>query len=195
MPYDTTDSGTEIVRGVAAHEGRANAIVWLGLVAMLTLVPAVLWVGRVVGRTAPKLTAAAMLLPVPAYLMLALLVASDGIALYGVQHDLPTRTVADMYTAVHPIMLVGAVFFVLGHVLGTVLLGLAMLRGRAVPRWAAIATLIAQPLHFVAAIIVANHPLDFVAWSLNAVGFAAVSLVILRTADDDWAPHPVGATR
>jgi hypothetical protein len=195
MPYDTTDGGTEIVRSVAAHQGRANAIVWLGLVALLTLVPGVIWVGRIVGRTAPRLTAAALLLLVPAYEMLALLVASDAIALYGVQHGLPARTVADMYTSVHPIMIVGAVFFVLGHVLGTVLLGIAMLRGGAVPRWAAIATLVAQPLHFVAAIVVANHPLDFLAWGLNAVGFAAVSIVILRTADDDWAPRPVGPPR
>lgn len=192
MPYDTTDSGTEIVAGVAAHEGRASAIVWLGFVAVLTLVPAVLWVGRVVGRTAPRLTAVALLLLVPAYLSLALLVASDAIALYGVQHDLPVATVADMYTAVHPISVVAGVVFVLGHVLGTVLLGVAMLKGRAVPTWAAIATLVSQPLHFVAAIIVANHPLDLAAWTLNGIGFAAVSVVVLRMADEDWAPRPTG---
>jgi hypothetical protein len=101
MPYNTVDSGAQVVSGVAAHQDRANIIVWLGLVAVLMLVPAVIWVGRVVGRTAPKLTAAAVLLLVPAYLMLALLVASDAIALYGVQHDLPAKTVADMYTSVH----------------------------------------------------------------------------------------------
>lgn len=45
-----------------------------------------------------------------------------------------------------------------------------------VPRWAAAATAISQPLHFVAAVIVGSHELDFAAWSLNAVGFAVFAL-------------------
>jgi hypothetical protein len=45
-----------------------------------------------------------------------------------------------MHTAVHPVAVVGGIVFVLGHVLGTVLLGLAMIRGRSVPLWAGLAT-------------------------------------------------------
>lgn len=192
LPYDATDSGTEIVRDIAAQQDRANVIVWLGLVAVLTLVPAVMWVGRVTVRTAPKLTAAALVLLVPAYLSLAFLVCSDAIALYGVKHGIATDTVADMYSGVHPVVLVGGFLFVLGHVFGTILLGIAMLRGGAIPKWGGIATLLSQPIHFVAAIIVGNHALDLVGWGLNAIGFAAVSAVILATADDDWAPRPAG---
>jgi hypothetical protein len=159
---------------------------------VLALVPAVIWVGRVTARTAPRLTAAALVLLVPAYLSLAFLVSSDAIALYGVRHGLPAATVADMYAAVHPIVLVAGFLFVLGHVFGTILLGLAMLRGGIVPKWAGVATLVSQPLHFVAAIIVGSHLLDLVGWGLNAIGFAAVSVVVLATADDDWAPRPAG---
>ena len=68
MPYKTTDSGTEIVHQVAAHQTAQTAVVWLGFIASLTLVPAVLCAGRVTRREAPRLTAAAMLLLVPAYL-------------------------------------------------------------------------------------------------------------------------------
>ena len=192
LPYNTSDRGTEIVHKIATHQDRANIIVWLGLVAVLTLVPAVMWVGRVTARTAPRLTAAALILLVPAYLVLALLVCSDAIALYGVKHGIAPDTVADMYSSVHPIVLVGGVIFVLGHVFGTILLGIAMLRGGVIPTWAGIATLISQPIHFVAAVIVGSHPLDLVGWGLNAIGFAAVSAVILSTADDDWAPRPAG---
>jgi hypothetical protein len=55
-----------------------------------------------------------------------------------------------------------------------------MWRGGRVPRWAAVATIVAQPLHVVAAIITTNHPLDFVAWLLNAAGYAAAVVVIAR---------------
>jgi hypothetical protein len=59
-----------------------------------------------------------------------------------------------------------------------------------VPTWAGVVTVISQPLHFVAAVVVSSHALDLAAWGLNAVGFAAVSLAILRLGDDEWAPRP-----
>lgn len=190
LPYDTTNSATEIVHKIATHPDRTNLIVWLGLVAVLTLVPAVVWVGRVTARTAPRLTAAALILLVPAYLSLAFVVCSDGIALYGVQHGMDAHTVADMYNGVHPVVATAGFLFVLGHVIGTILLGVAMLRGCTIPRWAGVATLISQPIHFVAAILIGSHLLDLAGWGLNAIGFAAVSAVILGMSNDDWAPRP-----
>jgi hypothetical protein len=193
LPYKTTDSSTEIVHRIAAHQDRGTLVVWLGLIATLTLVPGVIWVGRVTARTAPRLTAAALLLLVPAYLSLPFLISSDAGALFGVKHDLPTSVVADMYTGTHPIMIVAGVVFVLGHVIGTILLGVALLRSGAVPTWAAWITIIAQPLHFIAAVIVGSHSLDLIAWGLNAVGFAMVSVAILRMSDDTWARPPAGS--
>ena len=69
------------------------------------------------------------------------------------------------------------------------LLGCALWRGSAVPRWAALVIAISQPLHFVAAVIVASHELDLVAWGANAVGFGVVSLVLLGMSDEEWARH------
>ena len=81
------------------------------------------------------------------------------------------------------------VFFVLGHVFGTILLGTALLRTRAISAPAAWLVIVSQPLHFVAAVIVASHTLDLFAWGLNAVGFAAVSVAILRMSDQAWEPR------
>jgi hypothetical protein len=78
------------------------------------------------------------------------------------------------------------VVFVVGHVIGTVLLGIAMWRSHAVPRWAAVITVVSQPLHFVAAVIVASPELDLVAWGMNAVGFGAASVAIWRLSDEAW---------
>jgi bacteriorhodopsin len=194
MPYNTTDDEKAIVRGVAAHQATQSAVVWLGFAGVLTLVPAVLWVARLTRRQAPRLTAVALLLLVPGYTALAFLVASDAAVLFAVRHHLPVATAGDMYSSLHPIVSVAGGAFVLGHVIGTVLLGVALLRTRVVPRWAAVATIAAQPLHFIAAIIVSSHALDLAGWGLNAIGFAAVSVAILRLRDDDWelAPRAAG---
>lgn len=187
IPYETTDSNTEIAREIAAHQSAANAAVWLGFIGMLTLVPAVLAVAKVARRESPRLTAIAVTLLVPGYLVLGWLVASDAAALFAVRHGLSTDVAAEAYSDLHPGMLVAGVIFVIGHVIGTVLLGCALLRGTAIPRWAAVAVIVAQPLHFVAAVIVPSHELDLVAWGLNAVGFGVVAVAMLRMTDEEWA--------
>ncbi len=192
LPYTTADDSSEAVRLVAAHQTAQSAVVWLGFVACLTLVPGVIYAGRVVGRTAPRLAAVATLLLVVGYISLAWLATGDAYLLFGIRHHLPADTLGAMYDAVHPALAVAAGLFVLGHVLGTILLGVGMLRGRGVPGWAAVATIIAQPIHFVAAVIVPSHSLDLLGWGLNAVGFAVLSVAILRLPDDEWAPAPLG---
>ena len=187
LPYYTTDTSDEIARKIADHQSAENAVVWLGFVGMLTLVPAVLAVGKVARAEAPRLTAVALALLVPGYLVLGWLISSDAAALFAVRQGLPTDVVADAYSDIHPGALVAGVIFVIGHVIGTVLLGCALLRGTTIPRWASIAIIVAQPLHFVAAVIVSSHSLDLAAWGLNAVGFAVVSLAILRMSDEEWA--------
>jgi hypothetical protein len=70
--------------------------------------------------------------------------------------------------------------FVIGHILGLILLGVALWRGRAVPAWAALAIALSQVLHFVFAVIEPVHVLDGLAWGLTAVGFAAAALALVR---------------
>ena len=192
LPYFTTDDPATIVRSVAAHPGQQSLVLWLAFVAVLTLVPAVLGVARLTRRRAPRLTAAAVILAVPGYLSLGWLTSSDLLVWAGVRQDVDPRALTPMLEAAHPTSNIAAAVFVLGHVLGTVLLGLAMWRSRAVPRWAVVLTIVAQPLHFVAAVIVLSPALDLGAWGMNAVGFAAAAVAALRLPDDEWdlAPQP-----
>jgi hypothetical protein len=190
LPYMTADDGTTIVRDVAAHQGRETAVLWLGFVAAFTIVPGVFFAGRVAARHSPRLGAAALVLMVPGYIAVSWLMAGDALVLYGVRHGLSTATVADMYSNLHPTFVAAEGIFVAGHVVGTTLLGIAFVRTTVLPRWAAVAIMVSQPLHFVAAVILGNHVLDLVAWGLTAVGFAAISFVVLRMSDDDWAPAP-----
>ena len=187
LPYTTADSSADAVRLVAAHQTAQSAVVWLGLIACLTLVPGAVYAGRVVGRRAPLLAALATVLLVAGYISLAWLTVGDAYLLFGVRHHLSQDMLTGMYGGVHPAAAVADVLFVVGHVLGTILLGVGMLRGRVVPRWAAVATVVAQPVHFIAAVIVGSHALDLVGWGLNAVGFAALSVAVLRLTNDEWS--------
>lgn len=190
LPYTTADSSAAAVRQVAAHQTAQSVVVWLGFLAVLALVPGVIYAGRIVGREAPRLAAVATILLVAGYLSLAWLTVGDAYLLYGVRHHLSQGVLTGMYDGVHPAATVAAALFVLGHVLGTILLGVGMLRGRVVPTWAAVATIIAQPVHFIAAVVVGSHALDLVGWGLNTVGFAALSVAVLRLSNDEWSPAP-----
>jgi len=187
LPYETTDGAKEVVREVATHQTTQSLVVWLGFLATLTLVPGVLAVGKVARSSAPRLTAIALALVVPAYLCIGWLVSSDAAVLFSVRHGLSTADAADSYNSLHPVVLVAGVVFVVGHVVGTVLLGCALLRVTAVPRAAAWAVLVSQPVHFVAAVILSSHALDLVGWGLNAFGFGAIALLVLRMSDEQWA--------
>ncbi|TDP94853.1 hypothetical protein [Labedaea rhizosphaerae] len=183
MPYNTTDDSATIVAKVAAHQQAQSLIVWLGFAGLLTLVPAVLWVARLTRPAAPRTTTAALVLLVPGYLALGLLVAADAALLSGVRDHVDFAVLARQFDGSHPTAVIADAIFVAGHVAGTVLLGVALWLSRVVPRWAAVATIVAQPLHFVAAVILASHPLDFAAWGLNAVGFAVAAIALVRSPD------------
>jgi hypothetical protein len=187
LPYTNTDSSAAVVSSINAHRAAESAVVWLGLVATLTIVPAVAFAGRAVARRCPRLATTAVLLLVPGYLCLGWLNVVDAAVLFGVRHGVAPETLAQMYAGMHPAQVVAEGVFVVGHVLGTILLGVGMLRSRLVAAWAAWITIAAQPLHFVAAVIVGSHWLDLIAWGLNTIGFAALAAATLRLPDDEWA--------
>ena len=114
------------------------------------------------------------------------LIAGDILLWTGASSGLDAATLTSLRVTLHPTSDIAAGIFVLGHVIGTVLLGVAMWRSHAVPAWAAVVTAISQPLHFVAAVILASPSLDLVAWGMNAVGFAAASVAIWRLPDALW---------
>ena len=191
LPYFSATTPQETAEAVIAAEGRQSLVLWLGLVAAFTLLPGVLAVGRLTRRGAPKLTAAAMLLVVPGYLALTYMIGTDLILWTGARAGLDASALAELAITVHPTSDIALGVFVLGHVIGTVLLGLALLRSRTVPVWAAIVTAASQPAHFVAFIVLGSPALDCAAWTANGIAFAVVGYAILRTPDDEWELPPI----
>lgn len=191
LPYSTTDDVTGIEAEVRAAPDRMSVVLWLGLIGVLTLVPGVLAAGRLAKRWAPRLTAVALLLMVPGYVSIGWMAAGDVLVWTGVHAGADPQTVIRWYDAMHPSVEAAETIFVAGHVLGTILLGLAFWQSTVVPRWAAVLTIVSQPLHAFAAVVLGNHPLDLVAWGMQTIAFVAVAIAVLRTPDDEWDLPPI----
>jgi hypothetical protein len=171
LPYSTTDDPLTVAEKIAAQPGAQSAVLWLSYLALLTLPLGVLIVSRLAVRTRPALGWAAAVVAWIGFGSLWMMTATDQVPLAA-----PTPAQAAALTdaiAAHPTQSVAALVFVVGHILGTVLLGVAV--WGSVPRWAAVALIVSQPLHLVFAVIVPNHALDAAAWVLTAVGFAAAA--------------------
>ncbi len=173
LPYYTADGNLATARAVDAHPARQSAVLWLGLIAILTLVPGVIAVASAL--PASRLKVWAIGLSVPGYLCLGVVLAEDYLLSAAASAHTDPHVVAAQLAAFHPSYAVGTGIFVVGHVVGTVLLGVAFLRSGRVATWAAWAITVSQPLHFVAAVIVGSPTLDLIAWSMTAVGMAVVA--------------------
>jgi uncharacterized membrane protein YidH (DUF202 family) len=180
LPYYTSPDTADAVSAVDAHPGRQAAVLWLGYVGVLTLVPGVIAAAQVCRETAPKLTAWALALAVPGYLSMGMMLGYDQVVWNTTHAALSSSDAAAVIDAGHPSLETSIGVFVLGHVVGTVLLGLALLRSGRIPAWAGWAIAVSQPLHFVATVILGSPQVDFVAWMLTALGMAAVAVAILN---------------
>jgi hypothetical protein len=180
LPYYTAGNTSDMVAAVNANPGRQSAVLWLAYVGILTLVPGLFAAAQVCRTAAPRLTAWALGLAVPGYLSLGMLVGSDHLLWSTTDAGLSRADAVAVVDAGHTSIDVAIGVFVLGHVIGTVLLGLALLRSGRIPVWAGWAIAVSQPLHFVATVILGSPQVDFVAWSLTAVGMAFVAREVLR---------------
>jgi hypothetical protein len=187
LPYGTTDSLAQQVAATYRDGTSETVVLWLGLVATLTLVPGFLLAARLTRRGAPGLTAAATGLVVPAYLCLGAVLTADALLWSSERAGLPPVLATGVLSHPHPAVELATVIFVIGHVLGTVLFGLALLRTRVIPAWAGWAMLVSQPLHAVAAVVLGLPALDLVAWGLTALAMAVIARALVRDLPPSFA--------
>lgn len=180
LPYNTSDDPTTIAENVAANPGAGSAVLWLSYLALLTLPLGVLVASRLAVRARPALGSVAAVVSWIGFTSLFFILATDQLALAAPVAGVPTSTVVALGGGIeaHPTAAIAVGVFVAGHILGAVLLGIAL--WRVVPRWAAVALVVSQPMHLVFAVVVPNHVLDAVAWTLTAVGFAAAAVTLAR---------------
>ena len=192
LPYYTADGDTATARAVIAHPDRQGLVLWLGLVAVVTLVPGLLAVADLLPSSRLKTSAFGLL--IPGYLCLGVLLAEDYVLWSAAKAHQSADQIAALLHAAHPSENIAVAVFVIGHVVGTVLLGIALVRSRSIPAWAGVAVAVSQPIHFVAFVIVGSPALDLFGWSLLAVGMAACVRPLLAAAAN--RPHaPISPTR
>lgn len=180
LPYSTDDDPLTVATAAAAHPGAQTAVLWLCYLALLTLPLGVLVVGQVAVAARPVLGTIAAVLAWVGFTSLFWVTASDQLVLAAPRAGVPPGTVAALADALdaNPTAVVASLVFVAGHILGAVLLGIAL--WRVVPRWGAVALIVSQPLHLVFAVIVPNHLLDALAWCLTALGFGLAAMAAGR---------------
>lgn len=192
LPYQTLDQTSAQVAAIAADPSAQTIVVWMGLLALFTLPPAVLGLGRLAARSAPVLGTLALVVAGAAYLSLFWWAGSDAVTLAALQGGLGqdvTARVQELYYA-HPTTALSLNVWVLGHIVGTILLGLALWRARILPAWAGLTLAVSQPLHLVS-VILGNRPLDVLAWGATSLAFAVAALALVRMPDDDYDLAPL----
>jgi hypothetical protein len=195
MPYWTTDDGPTMISKSLAHLDRLNTMAWLALFAIPALVISMLAIGYVARRGAPVLATIGAGLSFLAYVNWSAAGNSDFLVLTTGQAGVDPATINKVLDATsnhHAVAAISGFGWVIGHILGTVLLGIALMRAKKIPTLAGIAMIVSQPVHLIAAIIVPSRILDVVAgWGLTTVAFTFVAVAILRTRNDDWDLPPV----
>ena len=158
---------------------------------MLTVVPAFLAAARLARRRRPLLTMIALGVNLIAYLGGWALAAIDNMYLAGAmlpvaQRDGAAALIDAMWSDGLPG--ISTLLMVIGHVLGAILMGLA-LRG-SIPTVGWVAMILSQPGHIFAFIVFPSPVMDALAWGLMALPFAICAVTVLRTPDDEWDLPP-----
>jgi hypothetical protein len=184
----TDDSDTrKALDLIAADPGRHFTFALLGFFAMLTVVPAFLAAARLARRRRPLLTMIALGVNLVAYLGGWALAAIDNMYLAGgmlpvAQRDGAAALIDAMWS--DGLAGISTLLMVIGHVLGAILMGLA-LRG-SIPTVGWVAMILSQPGHVFAFVVFPSPVMDALAWGLMALAFAICAVTVLRTPDDEW---------
>ena len=176
---------------IAADPGRQFTFALLGFFAMLTVVPAFLAAARLARRRRPLLTMIALGVNLIAYLGGWALGAIDNMYLAGAMLPVAQRDgAAALIDAMWSDGLAGisTLLMVIGHVLGAILMGLA-LRG-SIPAVGWVAMILSLPGHVIAFVVLPSPVMDALAWGLMALAFALCAVTVLRTPDDEWDLPP-----
>ncbi|MGK2875530.1 MAG: hypothetical protein ACSLEW_07795 [Nocardioides sp.] len=167
LPYSTTSDIDQAAVDVAAEPATQSLVLWLGLVAVLTLAPGLYAIRD--RMPAGKLHTVGFTLAIIGYLCLPGLLATDLLLWVGTDQGLSVAAVGALANGAHPAALVATAVFVPAHIIGIVLIGVLALRNDLVPRPVSWLLIGSQPLHLVS--VISGIPaLDLVAWSATALG-------------------------
>jgi hypothetical protein len=189
MPYWTSQNDATIAANIAAHPQSMELLNWIGLPIVPLMLITVLGLGYVARRGAPVLAAVGTIPTFFAYAMWNSAGPSDYLGWVMSTHGYSVEQMVALSNQLGNTAMATLVglFWVVVHILGMVVIAIALRRARILPLWAAILLGLSQPMHLVAAIIVPSRWLDvFGGWGMTALICGYVALQVLRTRNEDW---------
>jgi len=188
LPYDLSDSPEAIFAAMVAHPFFQAITAWFGTALAPTCVSGVVAVAWVTRRRTPVLTTIGLLLAYPGFVCLFIGNSFGDLITQAVakhpELDRPTAYALAYGLESSVVTSLTGLIFVFGHLIGTVILGIALWRSRVLPSWIGIALAVSQPIHLLS-VITENRPLDLVGWGSTALGFAVAGWLLLRTPNDE----------
>jgi hypothetical protein len=181
VPYTTNGSAKEIAKDIAAHQGATELSVWLWTVGTVLFLPGLVAVGLLATARSARLGLWGSALFGTGLLAVTVTPSLDTVALgaydKGVGQGVMVK-VADGTNAL-AVVNVPLFYFIAAHVIGAILLGVALLRGRVIPAWAAWLLIVAMPLNVVG-YAGGLMPVTVVSFLMAAVAFGYAGLVVAR---------------
>jgi hypothetical protein len=177
-------TGADALAAAAAHPTLLHNVVLFGMLGALLMIPAALGAARVAGRGAAKLSFIAGTLVAAGYACYFAVLLTDLTTVAMVRVGGPMADFASVLDARQEDAAGIWVFllFVLGNLVGTFLLGIALWRSRSIARWAAAAIMIWPPMHIVG-LAAGVEWFEVAGAAAQGLGFAAVGAHLLRRAD------------
>ena len=157
-PYTGSEEPAVIIERILASP-RTDLLLWLGFLAPGLLLLATVAAGHLARRGAPVLATIATTINALAFGLMSGAVASgDLITVAGGRAGVDPATILTITDAIENSPITGTALgiWVPGHILGMVLLAVALRRARVLPRWAAVVLGISQPIHFLAFVVLAQ---------------------------------------
>lgn len=193
LPYWTDDDPRAIAQAVIDNPALMTGIGWSSLVGLPSMLLGVLAIGFVSRRGAPLLATLGAGITFLAFSNWTAGGNPDLLALTMGQQGYSVDEIVALSTAMSESGIAAATggFWVVGHIVGMILLGVGLGRARIVNWWIAGALIVSQPIHLVAAIIIPSRLLDVtLGWGLTTLAFTVVAIVIARMPDQEWDPWP-----
>lgn len=194
VPLASSSDGHGAIAAFAAHLASARVELAAGVLATLFLPFAIVGLTRLVVRGAPVLAMLGGCLALVGWTMVPALMTGDAITYEMARSGANPAQLAALWdhlnASVTVTMLVTV--FVVGHELGTLLLGVALARTRVVPLWAAAAVVIGIAMHPIS-VVMGSRLLDVLAYALVTAGCVAAARAVLCSPNDAWDLPPLSA--
>lgn len=184
-----TESSAEALELFGRYPGAVVLASCAAMVGVLVMIPGLLAALRVLGPGAPRLALVAVTLMIAGYVCYFGMVMTgfDTLALaeFAIAHpQIDAAAVLDAMQS--PVLLPFFLLFVIGNLLGTLLLGIAVIRSRAVPRLAGVLVM-CWTLGHIVNILGGGEWFAVAGGTLEIIGLGILATAALRMTDAQWA--------